>query len=116
MRVGVTVGGLWIAMLGCAVAAVPAQGQPWAGWRRDYDAPYVERRSECELLNSGFGLPRCDLYGPAYAPPYLGYGGYGDRGYDGYDEGGYDDYGPQEYGVNPYSRGYGVEGRGWQLP
>jgi hypothetical protein len=68
-------------------------------------APYVEHRSECELLNSGYGLPFCDSYGPGFAmyrqeiAPRL-------AGYDG---------GP-DYGVDPYSRGYGIEGRGWQLP
>ena len=105
----------------CAIAAILLFGPPWVrapvlppadeiGSPLNQriaqailgSAPYVERRSECELLNSGYGLPFCDSYGPDYAlypperiPEFAAY---------------------EDYDVNSYSRGYGVEGRGWQLP
>lgn len=110
----------------CAIAAILLFGPPWVRApvlppsdeigspfdRRIARAvlgpesgPYVERRSECELLNSGYGLPLCDSYGPDYAlyppqriPQFAAY----ER--------------EEDFGVNSYSRGYGVEGRGWQLP
>jgi hypothetical protein len=96
-------------LTGAVALEGPAAGQPWierADSAEGWAPPYVEHRSECELLNAGYGLPRCDLYGPAFSLYRRDEEAFYRRGYG--DE--------REYGANPYSRGYGVEGRGWQLP